>query len=485
MKRDYINININIRGNNLYLEKDENPAEVSIDTGEDDSLPNNIRIELGITKVFHKVLNLIKSEPDLFQKEDFELLGEMLAKILFGKKNDSKNFRNYIMKEVELLLEQKNLNSTKFCRIYLEFDYDSNVAMLPWEYTRYQTRATESNVPKSWYIAANNKSRFNLIRRIRKNPTPQPDAERLFVIVLANLEGNKNTVPIIDARIPEFPKIKSIFDNLNQLHIKDPAKFPYPVETEYLENISAGDIGNEIERIYEQWENKFQVKPKYIIHYIGHATMRNQVGQIVVKNKEDKMEWREDKKFAALFNKEKMSVPQPELFCLQACDSAKIGSINGELRGVAYELTQLDIPAVVGMQNEINTSSSCAFFEKFYATIMQGEDVASAVTNGRDHLGINFNIDDETYINNSFGSPVLFITTFEPIQLLNSIPSKDQNTLKQTIETTDGNRMKMRSSENVREINKNEKSLLTENATIQNNDPADPLLKDELINRTS
>ena len=86
MQTKYINININKRENNLYLEKDENPATVPIDTGDDDSIPNNIRIELGITRVFHKVLNLIKSEPELFQKEDFELLGEMLAKILFGKK---------------------------------------------------------------------------------------------------------------------------------------------------------------------------------------------------------------------------------------------------------------------------------------------------------------------------------------------------------------------------------------------------------------
>ena len=482
MQPKYINININIRENNLYLEKDENPAMVSIDTGEDDSIPNNIRIELGITKVFHKVLNLIKSEPDLFQKEDFELLGEMLAKILFGKKNDTKNFRNYIMKDVEFLLDQKNQGGNKICRIYLEFDYDSKVAMLPWEYTRYQTRATDVNAPQSWYIAANNKSRFNLIRRVKRNPTPQPDAEMMFVIVIANMEGNNAADPSIDVRIKEFPKIKSLFQNLQQLNSNEPENFPYPLEVAYLENISSGDIGKEIERIYHQWETTYQVQPNYIIHYTGHAMMRNQVGQIVVKNKEDKMEWREDKKFAAIFNKEKLTVPQPSLVCLQACDSAKIGSIGGELRGVAYEFTRLDIPAVVGMQNEINTSSSCAFFEKFYASLLKGDDVASAITNGRDHLGINFNIDDETYINNSFGSPVLFITTREPIQLLKSTAAEILNN--QTGNMADANRQKTRLSESVRDINKNEKSLLQENANQQNTDTqADQLLKDDLSNR--
>lgn len=482
MQTKYINININKRENNLYLEKDENPATVPIDTGDDDSIPNNIRIELGITRVFHKVLNLIKSEPDLFQKEDFELLGEMLAKILFGKKNDTKNFRNYIMKDVEFLLDQKNQGGNKICRIYLEFDYDSEVAELPWEYTRYQTRATDVNASQSWYIAANNKSRFNLIRRVKRNPTPQPDAEMMFVIVIANMEGNKTADPQIDARIAEFPKIKSLFQNLQQLNTNDPANFPYPLKVEYLENISSGDIGKEIERIYHQWENTYHVQPNYVIHYTGHAMMQKQVGYIVVKNKEDIMEWREDKKFAAIFNKEKLNIPQPSLVCLQACDSAKIGSIKNELRGVAYEFTRQDIPAVVGMQNEINTPSSCAFFEKFYSSLLQGDDVASAITNGRDYLGITFNIDDETYINNSFGSPVLFITTREPIQLIKS--TADEILDNQTGNITDANRQKTRLSESVRDINKNEKSLLQENANQQNSDtPPDQLLKDDLSNR--
>ena len=104
----------------------------------------------------------------------------------------------------------------------------------------------------------------------------------------------------------------------------------------------------------------------------------------------------------------------------QACDSAKIGSIQDSLRGVAYEFTQLGIPAVVGMQNEINTSSSCAFFNKFYECILSGKDVAEAVTCGRDYLGRQFNIKTDAYTNNSFGSPVLFITTGEPIKLVKS-----------------------------------------------------------------
>ncbi|MEJ7682831.1 MAG: hypothetical protein WKG06_34225 [Segetibacter sp.] len=56
--------------------------------------------------------------------------------------------------------------------------------------------------------------------------------------------------------------------------------------------------------------------------------------------------------------------------------------------------------------------------KKFYQNILASKDVAEAVTAGRDFLGREFMIEDETYINNYFGSPVLFITTNEPIRLL-------------------------------------------------------------------
>jgi hypothetical protein len=409
---NYINIKINIEQGGICFTKDELQAPPSLfEIDDDDTAANNIRVELGIAKVFHKVLNLIKTERDLFQKEDFELLGEMLSKILFGKINNTKDFRNYIMKDVEQSLEISNASSRKICRIFLEFDQKSGVAMLPWEYTLYKTRSLKD--AKSIYLSANVKSRFHLIRRVKENSYEQSASDRLFIIVLVNVDGNGDATPKIDSRSYELPKIKNTFKALQD-------RFPESLVVEYIEATPFNKIKQEVEDTYKKWEIKYGQPISYELHYLGHSMLENQIGKLVFKNAETgKPDWVEDKKFASLFNEDKLNIQQPCMVCFQACDSAKIGSFNENLRGVAYEFTKINIPAVIGMQNEIDTPYSCAFFDRFYENILNGKDVAEAVTAGRDYLGREYD-DSDAYINNSFGSPVLFITTSEPVQIINS-----------------------------------------------------------------
>ena len=422
---NYINIKINIKQGNICftkLENDKSPndTEYPFDIEDNDNNANNIRVELGIAKVFHKVLNLIKTERDLFQKEDFELLGEMLSKILFGKLNNKSDARNYIMKEMEDTLEISKSSGKRVCRIFLEFDQKSGVAMLPWEYTLYKTRSTGEAA--SFYIAANIKNRFHIMRRVKENPTPAAVSDRLFIIVMLSLDGNNDANPPIDSRTSTITKIKTSFKKLE-------IKFNNSLVVEYIESISLKDIKGEVETIYQKWEQQYNTKPCYVLHYVGHAMLENQIGKLVIKNSETgKPDWVEDKKFASLFRTDMLNdAAQPSLVCFQACDSAKIGNYNETLRGVAYEFTKLNIPAVVGMQNEIDALNSTAFFGRFYENILNAKDVCEAVTAGRDYLGREFNIDTEPYVNNSFGSPVLFITTTEPVTLLvDASPEKEE-----------------------------------------------------------
>jgi len=409
---NYVNIKINIKNEDIYFTKDENKASYTFSLDDDDTSKNNIRVELGIAKVFHKVLNLIKTERDLFQKEDFELLGEMLSKILFGKISDQKDVRNFIMTEVEQILEINNPASNKICRIYLEFDQKSGVAILPWEYILYKTRSTKDS--KSIYLSANIKSRFHLIRRVQENVCESPKTDKLFIIVLVNVDGNKDAMPPIDSRSAELQKIKTAFDKLQK-------NYPESLVIKYIESVPITNIKQEIEDTYREWEDKYKQRPYYAIHYLGHSMLEKQIGKLVVKNSDSgKPDWVEDKLFASIFSEDSLEVNQPSLVCFQACDSAKIGSYDGKLRGVAYEFTSINIPAVVGMQNEIDTPYSNAFFERFYDSILDASDVAEAVTAGRDFLGRKFNVIGDGYINNSFGSPVLFITTEEPIRIIKS-----------------------------------------------------------------
>ena len=432
MDSNYLNLRINIDNENICFTVDKNQASLlhfSLD--DNDSANNNIRVEFGIAKVFHKVLNLIKTERDLFQKEDFELLGEMLSKILFGKirnQNDMKNqfdsekqseidSRNFAMTVVETTLEISNPASNKICRIYLEFDKNSSLAMLPWEYIRYKTRSTKDS--KSIYLSANIKSRFHLIRRVQENVTEIPKTDKLFIIVLVNVDGNKDAMPPIDNRSGELQKIKINFEKLLNNH-------PESLIIKYIESTSFSEIKQEVEETYRGWEDKYGLRPYYALHYLGHSMLEKQIGKLVFKNADSgKPDWVEDKLFASIFSEDNLEVNQPSLVCFQACDSAKIGSYDGKLRGVAYEFTSISIPAVVGMQNEIDTPYSNAFFERFYDGILNAMDVAEAVTAGRDFLGRKFNVIGDGYVNNSFGSPVLFITTEEPIRIIRSMDIED------------------------------------------------------------
>jgi hypothetical protein len=229
-----------------------------------------------------------------------------------------------------------------------------------------------------------------------------------------NVDGNKDAIPPIDSRAGELQKIKTVFDKLQK-------NYPESLVIKYIESVPITDIKQEVEDTYREWEDKYKQRPYYAIHYLGHSMLEKQIGKLVVKNADSgKPDWVEDKLFASIFSEDSLEVNQPSLVCFQACDSAKIGSYDGKLRGVAYEFTSINIPAVVGMQNEIDTPYSNAFFERFYDSILDAGDVAEAVTAGRDFLGRKFNVIGDGYINNSFGSPVLFITTEEPIRIIKS-----------------------------------------------------------------
>jgi hypothetical protein len=410
--KDIITIQISIDGKNLVFDKNNDPGNIPFDTGENDADGHNVRIELGIAKVFHKVLNFIKTDPELFQRQDFELLGEMLSKIIFGKQGD---MRGVSMRETYQLLRS---GVFKNCRLILSFDGKSGMANLPWEYVLYKFRGSD----EPFYLSASVKSCFQVIRRFPTNVRPciHPEQDKLHIIVLLNTEGNNNTDPVIDSRATEIPELTKMFDTLEQ-------QYPGKVEIKRVDVPNMEDIKDIVENTVTAWRKGGKDEPAYIIHYIGHAMLQQQIGKLAIKKKPtEKIDWVKDTTFASLFSSDSLDVRQPSIVFFQACDSAKIGVIDNNLRGVGYEFTKVNIPAVVGMQNEINTIQSCAFYYKVYECLLAGLDVAEAVTIGRDHLGTDhkdyagqeFQLVGEPYKYNFFGSPVLFITTDEPVRMI-------------------------------------------------------------------
>jgi len=410
--KEITTIEISIEGKKLIFDKNNDKSKVDFDTGVDDGNENNVRIELGIAKVFHKVLNFIKTDTELFQKQEFELMGEMLSKIIFGKQGD---LRAQPMKDTYAFIRA---GMVKYCRIILSFDGQSNLANLPWEYVLYKIK----NTTETYYLAANNKSCFQIMRRFPANvqPCKHPDQEKLFVILLMNVEGNSNITPVINSMSTEVPDIINMYDTLQK-------KYPGKLEYKVLDSCSLEEVKEKVEETVTGWKNTYNYEPAYILQYTGHAMLDEQIGKLAIRPKKDeKINWVKDRIFASLFGQDMLDVRQPSMVLFLACDSAKIGDIDHNLRGVAYEFTRINIPAIVGMQNEINTTQSCAFYYVVYESLLQGNDIAEAVTKGRSHLGTDhkdFNEKDlqpigEPYKNNYFGSPVLFITTDEPVRMI-------------------------------------------------------------------
>src|SRR5690606_25404182 len=85
------------------------------------------KMELSVTRIFHKVLNKGKKElREIFEKNDFEVLGNVLFKILMAE--EQQPVRNFFFDRLVVTTRDKRAR----CRIVLEFEDDAlDFAALP------------------------------------------------------------------------------------------------------------------------------------------------------------------------------------------------------------------------------------------------------------------------------------------------------------------------------------------------------------------
>ena len=95
------------------------------------------------------------------------------------------------------------------------------------------------------------------------------------------------------------------------------------------------------------------------------------------------------------------------LVVLGACETPRRDGQNA-WTGIASALTQIDIPAVVGMQYGIRNTNATKFSEHFYYSLAQGESIDSAMTAGR--LAI---YNDSSADERDWGVPVLYLRMAE------------------------------------------------------------------------
>jgi hypothetical protein len=138
-----------------------------------------------------------------------------------------------------------------------------------------------------------------------------------------------------------------------------------------------------------------------IVQFVGHGTYmggRGYLALVDAKNWQTKL--MDDARFASLF----LGVTQRlGLICLATCESAKSDASQG-FSGMAPQLVQRGIPAVIAMQYKIKISSATLFFESLYRSVAARKSIDWAVQQARNSVAA-----DKGYDNREFATPVLYM----------------------------------------------------------------------------
>lgn len=144
-------------------------------------------------------------------------------------------------------------------------------------------------------------------------------------------------------------------------------------------------------------------KRPHIVHFIGHG-LRDEAG---VKLAFVASDGTPDPIDGATFADAIASAKSVRLAVIQACESA-LPDPHTPVSGVALQLAQKGVPAIVAMQARISNQAADQFSCAFYAALAEGHSVDRAVMRGRQQ--INLQRDDQP-----FGIPVLYLRSYKPL----------------------------------------------------------------------
>lgn len=149
----------------------------------------------------------------------------------------------------------------------------------------------------------------------------------------------------------------------------------------------------------------------HIFHFIGHGRFANKKAQIAFTQvNSNQVFWCDDAQLVKCFQRTQAF---PRLVFLQMCEGGETGVNRMALTsftGFAPRLLSAEIPAVIAMKYVIRNGDAIKFSQTFYHELAQGKPIDEAVQLGRDQIGF-----DHGYSNRVFGTPILFIHSYDGI----------------------------------------------------------------------
>lgn len=346
-----------------------------------------------IAHILQKVLNMyfVADEVEVFGIAEFQVLGTTLFNLLFNDDELKIRFKTFY-KEALGSTDQRH-------RLILEFDRSaSDMAVLPWEYLYYE----EDEAPQA-FLAAHLKKCMDVVRKLQfpgnwleYDKAKQHIEPPLRVLVIVTNDGKDDFGDIVAATTTYFNKLKTQHDAL--------------IDYRFIIDPDVNTFSDQLEAIVA--DNDATPFYPHIIHFIGHSRMYGDVGQICLPQKQNGdtylENWINEDTFANYF--EILKHP-PHLFFLHVPEGVPFGDFAAD-KGIVLKLVKRGIPFAIAFQNPVPIWMVQHFMETFYEHLLEGQDLAYALTECRielarkskDSKGLKY----DDYAHKVFGSPVLY-----------------------------------------------------------------------------
>lgn len=137
----------------------------------------------------------------------------------------------------------------------------------------------------------------------------------------------------------------------------------------------------------------------HVLHFVGHGefNVQQEQGTVVFVDEQGYAAPVPGEVLARLLHNERTL----RMVLLNVCEGAQT-SVNAPFAGVAQQLVQQGVPAVIAMRHPISDSAAIVFSHEFYAALADGYSVDAAVTEGRVALATRLG-------NGEWGAPQLIM----------------------------------------------------------------------------
>lgn len=292
---------------------------------------------------------------------EYQLLGSHLYAVLFG--NDIGRALHEALADM----------SIKRMRVVLEFEEDQHeLAAWPWEYLYCPLKLGATG---SGYFL-HQLTRLVLIRNLPLDSSQGVTVEAPPVRVLFLASEPRNMHLSYESVLERVEDLADATDGEMELRVIRPTA--RDADSDSNIELAAATYRNFVNTV-ETWE-------PHMIHIVAHGRRVGESSEIAFMDANRDAKWISEEELASDLSS--VQIRAPRFVMLEACESALPGydtlrNHHAAVSGVAMRLAHAGIPAVVGMQYEIEQGDANAFTNEFYTALIDRETVDMAVLRGR------------------------------------------------------------------------------------------------------